>query len=254
MTAPFFTDRTPVTDDVLKVIAHLPTRSLPWVAAPGFFQKMTDADFIRLAVLLAQKSYEEGLRLWVFGTQGAVNATRPKCLRALSRGGPSRVHVITSKRSPKTGVFNIEQLLGAIVWTLSSGCCPMRSPVQLRPYTTVILCIDDDEAVLECEKAFLESFGYTVWTAPSGGEGLKLACKHSVDVVIVDYFMPEMNGHEVAVEVRRIRPQAKIILLSGAVDIPEQALNRVDAFVAKGRLTSQLLPAIAQLQEATSGT
>jgi cytosine/creatinine deaminase len=60
MTAPFFTDQTPVTDDVLNVIAHLPTRSLSSVAAPGFFKKMTDADFMRLAVLLAQKSYEEG--------------------------------------------------------------------------------------------------------------------------------------------------------------------------------------------------
>ena len=60
MTAPFFTDQTPVTDNVLNVIAHLSTRSLPSVAAPGFFQKMTDADFMRLAVLLAKKSYEEG--------------------------------------------------------------------------------------------------------------------------------------------------------------------------------------------------
>jgi two-component system, cell cycle sensor histidine kinase and response regulator CckA len=128
----------------------------------------------------------------------------------------------------------------------------MRSPVQLQPQSKMILCIDDDKAVLECEKDFLESFGYTVLTAPSGGEGLKLAYKHSVDVVIVDYFMPEMNGHEVAVEVRRLKPQAKIILLSGAVDIPEQTLNRVDAFVSKSCLASQLLPAIAQL-EAASG-
>jgi two-component system, cell cycle sensor histidine kinase and response regulator CckA len=130
----------------------------------------------------------------------------------------------------------------------------MRSPVQLRPYSRVILCIDDDEAVPECEKEFLESFGYTVLTALSGGEGLKLAHKHSVDVVIVDYFMPEMNGHEVAVEVRRVKPQARIILLSGAVDVADRALNHVDAFVRKDRLASQLLPTIAHLQEATSGT
>ncbi len=152
------------------------------------------------------------------------------------------------------GVSNIEQLLRAIVLTLSSGFCPMRSPVQLRPYSRVILCIDDDEDVLECEKEFLESFGYTVLTALSGGEGLRLADTHAVDVVIVDYVMPEMNGHEVAVEVRRLKPQARIILLSGAVDIPEQALNRVDAFVPKNRLASQLLPAIALLHEVTSGT
>src|SRR5207302_36650 len=60
MTEPFFTDQTPVTDEVLNTIAHLPTRSLTSVAANGFFKKMTDADFMRLAVLLAQKGYEEG--------------------------------------------------------------------------------------------------------------------------------------------------------------------------------------------------
>ena len=60
MTEPFFTDQTPVTDEALNIIAHLPTRSLTSVAANGFFKKMTDADFMRLAVLLAQKGYEEG--------------------------------------------------------------------------------------------------------------------------------------------------------------------------------------------------
>ena len=60
MTKPFFTDQTPVIDEVLNVIAHLPTRSLSTLAADAFFRKMTDADFMRVAVLLAQKGYEEG--------------------------------------------------------------------------------------------------------------------------------------------------------------------------------------------------
>ena len=113
----------------------------------------------------------------------------------------------------------------------------------------VVLCIDDNQDVLECEKAFLESFGYTVLTAPSGGKGLELASVHSVDVVIVDYSMPGMNGQEVAIEMRRLKPRAPIIMLSGVVDVPEQALNWVDAFIAKDRLASQLLPAIAQLHQ-----
>jgi len=111
----------------------------------------------------------------------------------------------------------------------------------------VVLCIDDNQDLLECEREFLESFGYTVLTAPSGSRGLELASLQSVDVVIVDYFMPEMNGQEVAIEMRRLRPQAPIIMLSAAADIPEQALKSVDAFVAKDRLASQLLPTIAQL-------
>ncbi len=111
----------------------------------------------------------------------------------------------------------------------------------------VLLCIDDDQDVLECEKSFLESFGYTVLTALSGGKGLELASMHPVDVVIVDYLMPEMNGQQVAMGMRRLRPQAPIIMLSGAVDVPEQALKWVDVLIAKDRLASQLLPAIAQL-------
>jgi CheY-like chemotaxis protein len=119
----------------------------------------------------------------------------------------------------------------------------------LTPPSKIVLCIDDNEDVLECEKAFLESFGYTVLTAPSGGRALELASVHSVDVVIVDYVMPEMNGHEVALKLRRLRPQTPIIMLSGAVDVPEQALKSVDAFIAKDQLASRLLTAIAQLQE-----
>ena len=115
--------------------------------------------------------------------------------------------------------------------------------------SAVILCIDDNQDVLECEKAFLESFGYTVLTAPSGGKGLELASIHSVDVVIVDYSMPGMNGHEVAIAMRRLKPGAPIIMLSGAVDVPEQVLNWVDTFIAKDHLGSQLLPAIAQLHQ-----
>lgn len=111
----------------------------------------------------------------------------------------------------------------------------------------VLLCIDDNEDLLECEKAFLESFGYVVLTAASGGKGLELASMYPVDVVIVDYLMPEMNGEEVAIEMRRLNPQAPIIMLSATRDVPAQALKLVDAFITKDHLASQLLPAIAQL-------
>ena len=128
-----------------------------------------------------------------------------------------------------------------------------RSTMQAHVHSTTqgktVLCIDDNEDVLECEKAFLETFGYTVLTAPSGGKALELASAHSVDVIVVDYFMPEINGQEVAVEMRRLSPRAPIIMLSGAVDIPEQALKSVDAFIAKDQLANRLLTTIVQLQE-----
>ena len=123
----------------------------------------------------------------------------------------------------------------------------MPTSVSPELQSAVVLCIDDDVDVLECEKSFLESFGYTVLTAASGGKGLELASLHSVDIVIVDYLMPEMNGQEVAMKMRRLKPEAAIIMLSAAIDVPEQALKLVDAFIAKDGLASQLLPMIAQL-------
>jgi creatinine deaminase len=57
---PFITKDTPVTDDVLNVIAYLPTASLSKVVEGAFFKKLQDKDFMRLGVLLAIKGYEEG--------------------------------------------------------------------------------------------------------------------------------------------------------------------------------------------------
>ena len=125
----------------------------------------------------------------------------------------------------------------------------MHPPTHLKPQRKMVLCIDDDQDMLECEKAFLESFGYSVLIAASGDRGVELASTHAVDLVIVDYCMPGMNGQQAAAKMRRLRPQAPIVMLSGAVEVPEQALNCVDAFIAKDRLATQLLPAIARLQD-----
>jgi creatinine deaminase len=57
---PFITKDTPIGDEVLNTIAHLPTKSLPTVVDAGFFKKLSDRDFMRIAFLLAKKSYEEG--------------------------------------------------------------------------------------------------------------------------------------------------------------------------------------------------
>jgi cytosine/creatinine deaminase len=51
---------TPITDDVLRVIAHMPTRSLNVLLDEGFTQRLSDAHLMRVAVLLAEKSFTEG--------------------------------------------------------------------------------------------------------------------------------------------------------------------------------------------------
>jgi CheY-like chemotaxis protein len=59
--------------------------------------------------------------------------------------------------------------------------------------------------------------------------------------------MPEMNGHEVATEIKRLTPQVPIVMVSGDDEIPEQALNGVDAFVSKNEKPNRLLPVINQI-------
>jgi cytosine deaminase len=56
----FITKDTPVTEEVLNTIAYLPTKSLSKIVEDEFFKKLTDKDFMRIGVLLAKKSYEEG--------------------------------------------------------------------------------------------------------------------------------------------------------------------------------------------------
>jgi CheY-like chemotaxis protein len=109
-----------------------------------------------------------------------------------------------------------------------------------------ILCIDDDEAILHYEKALLERSGYTVLTAASARQGLNLVTMCKCDAVLLDYQMPGMSGNEVAFEIKLVRPDLMVILLSGS-DVPVHALAFVDAFVPKLEANRQLLPMLAEL-------
>ena len=109
-----------------------------------------------------------------------------------------------------------------------------------------ILCIDDDEAILHYEKALLEKSGYAVITAASGLQALRLVAMCKCDIVLLDFEMPGMNGHEVAHKIKLVRPELMVILLSGS-DVPAGALAFVDAFIPKLEANRQLLTMIAEL-------
>jgi DNA-binding response OmpR family regulator len=110
----------------------------------------------------------------------------------------------------------------------------------------IILCIDGDETILRYEKALLERSGYSVFTASSAQQALRLVTMCKCDAVILDYEMLGMNGQDLASEIRLIRPGLLVIMLSGS-EVPTQALALVDAFVPKLEASRQLLPMIAEL-------
>lgn len=59
-THPVLSESTPINDNTLNMVARIPTKQLLHVFEKGFFTKLQDSDLMRIAVLLAQKGYQEG--------------------------------------------------------------------------------------------------------------------------------------------------------------------------------------------------
>lgn len=112
---------------------------------------------------------------------------------------------------------------------------------------SMILCIDDEPKGLFVRQMVLESKGYKVLTATSGRQGLELFAANPVSAVVLDYYMPEMDGGQVAKELRRIKPEVKILLLSAYPDLPQEVLKVVDGRAVKGTSPTAFLTALQQL-------
>ena len=78
-----------------------------------------------------------------------------------------------------------------------------------------ILVIDDEPHILLMVKKMLERAGYEVDLASNGSEGLRLFSKLSPGLVITDIIMPEKEGLETIMEMKRISSELKIIAMSG---------------------------------------
>jgi PAS domain S-box-containing protein len=80
-----------------------------------------------------------------------------------------------------------------------------------------ILLVEDDEAILNLSKMILENLGYTVLAAHTPVYALHLVEEHPGDLhlLITDVVMPEMNGRELAEQLRVIRPNLKCLYMSG---------------------------------------
>jgi PAS domain S-box-containing protein len=79
-----------------------------------------------------------------------------------------------------------------------------------------ILVADDEDTIRAITKTMLERIGFTVLTAPDGREALEIFRSHEeIGCVLLDLTMPHMDGEQTFREIRRIRPETKVILLSG---------------------------------------
>jgi signal transduction histidine kinase/CheY-like chemotaxis protein len=107
--------------------------------------------------------------------------------------------------------------------TSTSPVAAIRSPFS----GAVILLVDDDEAVREVTATMLRASGYVVLEVGSGGAALELLDGDSnVDLALLDFAMPGMNGMEVARQVHSRFPTLPVLFITGYVD--QTVLTKID--------------------------
>jgi CheY-like chemotaxis protein len=95
-------------------------------------------------------------------------------------------------------------------------------------------------------KLVLSNAGYQVLTAGSGEEGLEVFRQHPVDLVIADHFLTDKSGAETAAEMKQLKPDVPILIVSAASE-PPSGLEFCDGFLSKGEGPDALLEVIAGL-------
>jgi CheY-like chemotaxis protein len=155
----------------------------------------------------------------------------------------SAVKASATRRPSRAGyIFAAYLDTGMLVaeWKEADNCMEAVGP-------KMVLCVDDEVIGLRVRKIMLESHGFQVLTASNGQQGLSLFDQNPVDLVVLDYYMPGLNGAEVAAEMRRRRPQVPIIFLSAYFSLPPAALELADAFLTKGDPPDVLIERIERL-------
>ncbi|HSY27198.1 MAG TPA: HD domain-containing phosphohydrolase [Burkholderiaceae bacterium] len=95
-----------------------------------------------------------------------------------------------------------------------------------------ILCVDDEPNILSSLRRLLRGHGYQIFVAEGGQAGLDLMAKESIDLVISDMRMPEMDGARFLEHVRNQWPDTIRLLLTGYADIQSilDAINRGEIY------------------------
>ena len=78
-----------------------------------------------------------------------------------------------------------------------------------------VLIVDDERAIQTALKGVLEDEGYRVTTAGSGADALRAVSEEAPDLIFLDIWMPKMDGLETLSEIKRVRPDATVVMISG---------------------------------------
>lgn len=168
----------------------------------------------------------------------------------------------TKERGKGTGlglatVYGIVKQSGGYVWVYSepgkgssfkiylprSADIPVPAPMpiaHLLPHrgSETILVVEDEDAVRSLVAAALRASGYKVLAASHPEEALQACREHDgeIHLLLTDVVMPQMNGRELAERLKSLRPETKILYMSGYTDaaiLHHGILERGEAFLQK---------------------
>jgi len=150
------------------------------------------------------------------------------------------------------GGVRIDSALGAgtsvrVFLPRAATAPPLAEPSETAPEADhpvkdlKVLLVDDDNAVREVTAGILQDLGYRVVEAGSGGAALDMLDKQSqIDLLLVDFAMPGMNGAEVAREVHARRPDLPILFVTGYADTEALAAAGDDGILRKPFVQKEL--------------
>jgi CheY-like chemotaxis protein len=174
-------------------------------------------------------------------------------------------------------VFGIVQQSGGTVWLYSEPgrgatfkvYLPQADPadveqaksrppeVQTLYGTETVLVVEDEESVRHLACTILRRYGYHVLEAQSGGDALLICEQHSatIHLLLTDVVMPRISGRQLAARIQAVRPQMKVLYMSGYSDksiIQHGVLDSTVAFVEKPLTPASLTSKVREVLDAAA--
>ena len=193
---------------------------------------------------------------------GMTEEVRRRCLEPFfttkgERGTGLGLSMVYGVLQRHQGTIDIQTALGrGTTFTLTLPAVTVEpptnettsAPVASRPLRALLA--DDEEIVRLVVQEYLRGDGHTVVTAANGRECLDHFQRGEFDVVILDRAMPGMNGDQVAMAIKQIKPQTPIILLTGFGSIMQasgEMPSGIDLILAKPVTIAALRSALAKV-------
>jgi DNA-binding response OmpR family regulator len=117
---------------------------------------------------------------------------------------------------------------------------------------TTVLVVDDEQIICDLFKTVLSHAGYEVFTASTGRDGLVQFQRRRPRLTLLDLRMPEMNGIEVLKDIRKLDPQADVMILtawgSDALERQARQLGVTD-FLSKRMTLDVVMASLERMQQ-----